>query len=119
MFNELHSNQIIINESILPSVDSTLENPSNICIGSENKRFNKVFTNDLEISTNSINFYDDNGNFINTISIDNITNGNLFEPGDQVIATLPFTYKVLVNDFVGNPQTLISTSNVFGVVIQT
>ena len=49
----------------------------------------------------------------------NITNGNLFEPGDQVIATLPFTYKVLVNDFVGNPQTLISTSNVFGVVIQT
>ena len=49
----------------------------------------------------------------------NITNGNFFEPGDQVAATLPFVYSVYVNDSASNPQTLISTSNVFGVVIQT
>ena len=43
---------------------------------------------------------------------------HFFNDGDQVVAMMPFTYEVLVNDYMDNSVVIIPTTNVFGVVTQ-
>ena len=47
-----------------------------------------------------------------------VDSNNFFNLGGLIVASLPFSYMVSVNDYGGNIQTLIPTTNVFGVISQ-
>ena len=43
----------------------------------------------------------------------------VFSEGDKVVASLPQTYEITVNDYQGNKRIIVNNNNVYGVIVHS